>query len=75
MNRYRRVKFGTDVEAIRFGRPYIAAYILKHDKLLLLSLVIDLANYSQVETAGHRVNTHQEVGVAARTLEFARLAG
>ena len=34
-----------------------------------LSLVIDLADNSQIETAGYRVELHYEVGIAARSLE------
>ena len=37
-----------------------------------LHLVIDLADDGQIETASCRVDAHQEVGVAARSLESAR---
>jgi hypothetical protein len=37
-----------------------------------LQLVIDLADDSQLETAGDRINVHYEIGVAARLFEPAR---
>ena len=36
-----------------------------------MSSEINLANNSQVEAAGHRVNTHDEVGFAGRAFESA----
>jgi hypothetical protein len=45
---------------------------IKFQAALLLSLVIDLADDSQLETAGYRVNAHHEIAGPTRSLEPAR---
>ena len=55
-----------------WATPYMQYCIPKMYQLLLMSLVIDLADDSQVEPLGYRVNVHYEVRGARRPFKTAR---